>query len=341
MNSITLPQAKQVTTIASVVRGLLEILTEDGHDTKRVAANFDINLDDINTPNKPLSYEKVNALWELAYQTRGELLGLDVGSRLQLLDIQDVGLFLTSLNNVQDWLEQIKRYLSLISDSITIDLEVVGGELHVAISHKFLMPHHELRHEAIALMGKTLLEQYLNKPVRMSRIELLRTAPADATPWELAFECPIVWNAAQTKCVVDIVHTMQPINTRNEDIRKGYQIMLDSRLQRARNEFTATDIRRELIGQLMDHEPTLSSVAESLHKSPRTVQRTLSHENLSFSDLLTEVRMDLGKQYLRIGHPIARVASLLHYSNDTAFLRAFKRETKQTPSEFVDNQSEN
>lgn len=341
MNSSTLPESGPSTIIASGIRGLLEILAEDGHDTKRIAANYDINLDDINTPNKRLLYEKVNALWELAYQTRGELLGLDVGSRVQLLDLQDVGLFLTSVNDVQDWLEQIKHYLSLVNDSLMVDLEFVGGELHVAISYKFMMPRHQLRHEAIALMGKTLLEQYIDKPVRMSRIELLRAKPADTTAWDLAFECPIVWNAGQTKCAVDILQTMQTINTRNADIRKGYQIMLESRLQRARKEFTATDIRREAITQLMDHEPSLSSVAESLHKSPRTVQRTLSHHNLSFSDLLTEVRIDLAKQYLRIGHPIARVASLLHYSNDTAFLRAFKRETKLTPSEFVDNITKN
>jgi AraC-like DNA-binding protein len=66
--------------------------------------------------------------------------------------------------------------------------------------------------------------------------------------------------------------------------------------------------------------------------SDRTLQRRLEDLGISYSDILGEVRHELSREYLREPDvSIAEVAWLLGFSDQSAFGRAFKRWTGQSP----------
>jgi AraC-like DNA-binding protein len=69
--------------------------------------------------------------------------------------------------------------------------------------------------------------------------------------------------------------------------------------------------------------------------STSTLGRRLEREETTFRDLLDDLRKQLATQYLT--NPdleLAEVALLLGFSQSTAFHRAFRRWTGQTPAEF-------
>ena len=77
-------------------------------------------------------------------------------------------------------------------------------------------------------------------------------------------------------------------------------------------------------------------VAAELAMSARTLQRRLQAEGTSFRALAEEVRMAEASDMLASGAATALVASTLGFSDPTAFRRAFKRSTGETPRAFVE-----
>ncbi|MNT97492.1 HTH-type transcriptional regulator VirS [compost metagenome] len=66
-------------------------------------------------------------------------------------------------------------------------------------------------------------------------------------------------------------------------------------------------------------------MAERLELTPSGLQRRLRDGGLSFSQLVEQTRRDLALHYLRQRRPISELATLLGYSEASAFSRAFRR----------------
>ncbi|WP_145136288.1 AraC-like transcriptional regulator QhpR [Pseudomonas duriflava] len=84
---------------------------------------------------------------------------------------------------------------------------------------------------------------------------------------------------------------------------------------------TRTQVRHALI----QGEPSLELIAESLGLSSHSLQRRLRERNLCFTTLIEDERRELALHYLRQRLPISELAPLLGYSETSAFSRAFRR----------------
>jgi AraC-like DNA-binding protein len=81
--------------------------------------------------------------------------------------------------------------------------------------------------------------------------------------------------------------------------------------------------------------PTLLTTAASLRLSPRTLQRQLARAGVSHSALLDDVRRGLAMKYIGdAALSIGELGYLLHFSDATAFHRAFKRWTGEAPVHY-------
>ena len=79
----------------------------------------------------------------------------------------------------------------------------------------------------------------------------------------------------------------------------------------------------------------LEAVAGALKMSPRSLQRHLGEEGVSFRALVEDARQELALEYVRdVRRPLGEIAFLLGYTELSPFLRAFKRWTGKTPSGF-------
>ncbi len=79
-------------------------------------------------------------------------------------------------------------------------------------------------------------------------------------------------------------------------------------------------------------------IRDRLAVSPATLRRRLQAEGTSYRHLKDAVRRDAAISALTAGHePIAELAARMGFSEDTAFLRAFRRWTGTTPGAFRTN----
>ena len=88
-----------------------------------------------------------------------------------------------------------------------------------------------------------------------------------------------------------------------------------------------------IVEEMPNGRVTESLLAERLHMSQRTLQRRLREEGETFRSLLTQVRKNLARHYLREpGYNIIEIAFLLGFSDSSAFSRAHREWFGESPS---------
>jgi AraC-like DNA-binding protein len=166
----------------------------------------------------------------------------------------------------------------------------------------------------------------------MIAVHMMRAAPADMDCYQRFFGCPVYFDQPMTSVVF-------PAETLSIAIRRPDRQLLDILQQQADQALLALPQQDEFVQQVHRHlialchagEPNVQALAERMHLSVRTVQRRLSSIQLTFQQVLDEVRQQLCLQYLQQQVQLSDIAQLLGYSDQSAFTRAYKRWTGNTP----------
>nr|WP_295921249.1 AraC family transcriptional regulator [uncultured Dyadobacter sp.] len=83
---------------------------------------------------------------------------------------------------------------------------------------------------------------------------------------------------------------------------------------------------------------SLDEMAANFNVSPRSLQRKLKDENVTYQELADEVRRSLALHYLESGgYYVKEISYMLGYNELSAFSRAFKRWTGTTPALYQRN----
>lgn len=328
-----MPEQFQI--IASVYRGLIEILMEDGTGATDISTLLGIELQRITEPNEMLSLEQVNNLWQLGFESRGSRIGIDVAQRIRLVDFQDIGVFLTATADVADLLEQLANYCALFSNVMAFQVaeSPMGLEVQVHYHTNVTLLHERL--EFLTLAGPVLASQYLERKLNLDTVELTRPKPQNTSLWDEAFGTRVSWDKPVSRYTLNAEQAHRQVLTRNEQLKKNLQPLLDHRLRQDKRVHPLHEIHTVMLKQLQDGMPTTESVAKALHISIRTLHRRLSDADSSFNGLLSALLEDLSKSYLSMRMPVQNVADRLGYADARTFNRAFKRWTGMTVSQYL------
>jgi AraC-like DNA-binding protein len=84
--------------------------------------------------------------------------------------------------------------------------------------------------------------------------------------------------------------------------------------------------------RMLDELPTLSSTAQAVGMPARTLQRHLAAEGATHSGMVEDVRRELALKHLgNASISVTEIAYALHFTEPTAFHRAFRRWTGESP----------
>lgn len=98
-------------------------------------------------------------------------------------------------------------------------------------------------------------------------------------------------------------------------------------------------LKEQVLGYILiatgELDVSLESVAHKVGMHPRTLQKKLKEEGVSFVTLLGEVRQKLAAHYLQKGLDAPTIASYLGYAEPSPFLRAFKKWYGMSPKAWL------
>ncbi|MNN58778.1 HTH-type transcriptional regulator VirS [compost metagenome] len=101
----------------------------------------------------------------------------------------------------------------------------------------------------------------------------------------------------------------------------------------AAQQSTLNDVRKATYLLLPMGRATIEQVAQSLGLNVRTLQRRLEESQVTYSDLINEVRRDLVLRYMENPrYTLSRIADLLGYSVPSSFTRWFTTQFGMAPA---------
>jgi AraC-like DNA-binding protein len=127
----------------------------------------------------------------------------------------------------------------------------------------------------------------------------------------------------------------RPFFTENEAMWNVFEPELRRRLATVdEHASTKERVRSVLLDGLPSGQASIVKVARRLSVSPRTLQRQLQREHISFQAVVNQTRSELAIHYLtNTQHTSSEISFLLGYADPNSFFRAFAEWTGKTPQQ--------
>lgn len=193
------------------------------------------------------------------------------------------------------------------------------------------------------VFGLALLYRRLNEFAEMklplAQVCFRHSAPQNTAAYVEFFEAPVLFHQSEDSLRFDAQIQQIPCRRSDRFLLGSLLDLAEKILLKLQSPSSASklisDIETAIEHHLDGKEPELAVVAKDLAMSERTLQRKLTAEQTSFTELVTRVRMRKAADLL-VGEKVSNedVAFALGYSTLSAFDRAFKNFYKMTPTEF-------
>lgn len=168
---------------------------------------------------------------------------------------------------------------------------------------------------------------------RPLRVRLPRRRPVHVGPFLETFGCEVAFGADFASIEFPARLLTRTPSGANATLRAFLKELVRQAEQSSGAEIER--VRRIIRTQLVGGRPNADQAAAGLGVHRRTLARRLSVEGLTFKRLVADLRFELATDMLaKSDAPIARIAEMLGYSDQTVFSRAFSSRFGLPPSEM-------
>lgn len=171
-----------------------------------------------------------------------------------------------------------------------------------------------------------------DKPLSVHFTHACLTKVSDYTDF---FGCKVFFNANFNGIMIKQSSLESRLIGYNEEVLNVLCCHAENLLAEKRFSGSLDIVVQYIVETLPDHVPDLSEIANHLGIGGQQLQRKLKNEKTNLTSLLEEVRNKTAIAYLtQTDHKILYISTVLGYSEQSAFQRAFKRWHGVTPQNF-------
>jgi AraC-like DNA-binding protein len=325
------------------IRALLAYGAQREVDPEQVCKHSGLDYKSLNRDTKAaITAQQVEQLWKnFSHLSNDCLLGLHFGESMQLAALGVVGQIIQTSNTVGEALTNAGALIGLITDLFSMQLE------HGRKSFTIHLIADQKKKESLPFTYRHMADYLMVFIVHeLDGLILQRIQPwsvqfpypvSEQYEYARIFRCPVQQKKAGFSIELSNTYLSQSIISGNYELQNRLLQKMNLLLKDAKEEGTLqTRIFNYLLTNSYLYAMSLEAVAANFNISPRTLQRKLQAEGISFLQIVDEVRQKLAIQYLTSGnYQIKDVAYVLGYNEPSAFIRAFKRWTGKTPMEYL------
>lgn len=276
-------------------------------------------------------------LKQLAQYLADPLVSLKIASMIKTENLGILGYLLHACATLGEALLLLKRYGKLINNEMdSMRIESDGDTMHLTWNS------YNSEDNYVAELGIAIMMQFTyqlimpseqnQNQLKINQISFYHKNPQDKKPYQNFFGCPVLFEQPYIRFSFPTHNLAVALERPDKILLNILQNQAEQVIQALPNssEFIQ-DAQRHLINLCQSGEPKIFHLAERMNLSTRTLQRRFSDYQISFQHLLDEVRKQLCADYLKQHIQLSDIAQLLGYSDQSAFTRAYKRWTGNTP----------
>lgn len=318
---------------AGVLSHYFEVVREHGLDPGPVLREAGLTRGMIADPDGRIPLASAMTLLERSAELSGcQSLGLLMTERRQPADFGPVGLLLQHQATLRDAVEMLSRYEHLLNESLAIHMTEQDG---LAIIREELVSgrHGSARQSTELAIGVLfrLCGAVLGPYWRPLEMRFVHAEPPELQVHRRLFRCPIRFGSEFNGLVIEAADLDRKNPEADDQMARYARRYLDA--MPASRAGIEQQVRNALYILLPAGRGSLDNVAAYFGFNARTLQRRLAAAELSFGDLLDDVRAELAERYLRNGgYPISQIADLLGYASASAFTRWFGGRYGRSPN---------
>lgn len=320
---------------ARMLLRVVEFCRTRGHDVRAMCAQAGLTLEALTAPDGRVHYATAARLGQIALEvTRDQNFGLHLATDVRETANFDAGtLLLMASSTVRVALDRMVAHQRYWGDGDRATLRPARNGMTI----RYRLPGAEgayARHADECAMAEIAIgvRVLTGKALNPRLVRFRHSAPRSVEEHCALFGCPIEFEAVHTELVFDDAVLATPMEHANDVFFSIFEQQVDRALARLPvRTRTSEAVRSAIRGALGGGRCTLAGTARALGMSTRTVQRRLHVEGTSFAELVDALRREMAVAYLDRGLSISEVASLLGYSDTTAFHHAFRRWTGSSP----------
>jgi AraC-like DNA-binding protein len=323
-----------VTSLASLARPLWRLLERYQIDPEFVFREAGLDPMLMKDSRSRYSEERLQVVWAKAAELiEDRCFGLRVAEVWYPTDLHALGHAFQASSTLRTALQRLARYVHVVDHAVGFSLVSDGERLSIAlVTDSPKTPAEEDASWALVVgLCRTAGGEQLNPTeVRLKHREL---GCQDA--YERFFRCSVLLGMNESAIAFARADVDRPLPARNREIARANDRILSEFLADLRQLDLIGRVKTAISLELPSGTPHDETIAKAVFMSARTLRRKLAAEGTSYSQLLDAVRSELAKQYVADGaRSLSEITFLLGFSELSAFSRAFKRWTGQTPSAF-------
>ena len=293
-------------------------------------------LDEIQAVPADLFFE----LHEKLDEKLGPGFAVRVGQQMKMDDYGVLGMSWKTCSKAGEIFERSERYFHLLSNTYVFKVEAEGEISHIHLNRDAYRRGVELSNEATFSATVVVLQAMTETNIAPISVSFKHPPPNDLTSHQKGFQCPLLFNQAHYL----ISYKTHDLETRTAKADASINRFLLERVEEQTKGIEinslkiASDVESLIIDALPSGIPSITQIGEHMGMSSRTLTRRLAEKGMNFRDLVKQTQEKISKDLLKnSSSTIGEIAFQTGFSEQSAFNRAFKRWTGQSPTSFRKN----
>lgn len=323
------------TTLASSARPFWRLLERYDIDAALVFREAGLDPELMDKPRERYKAARRVAAWVKAAELIDDpCFGLKIAECWSPTDLHSLGYAFLASGTLRTALERLSRYVQVVSDAVGYDFGAEGGNVsftlaaHTDLYRPPVSPQEDSGWAVILSMCRAAYGEELNP----AEVRFQHSAPKCTGDYYAFFRCPVHFGTEASAILFARADVDRPLPASNKELALANDRILTDFLKKLHQDNLLTRVKTAIAEELPSGAPS-EVIAKSVYTSPRTLNRKLAALGTNYSQLLEAVRCELAEQY--IADPalsLSEISFLLGFSELSAFSRAFRRWTGQTPS---------